>query len=455
MSRQYYGIKTGNGTPNRADICHEAAQEWNKIKKKSMVEIDEIIRQYLATQFSLYDIQTMRFRHPVPRKDIDDTTPSLPTIRLTEPTPEIPVNASAQKKTSNEIAIGEKKLTEFEQIYNLTTDSQLHRDVYKKIVDLRDNLQSNEDKIVKLKRNAKYTQRCKEKKQKMLHKNQKVTIYDKPDRPPLLFKYPDLHDHVHDSVEFESADEKRRKEVVKVRIIENLRKNLEEKYNVYMARTTLNNYLLPRQSNSIAARAHHHPAWVAVAGVSRTETRDHPDGHYCLASVKSAKQFAGVFADMSIIISQDDKAKIGLGIPAVGRTFHTLQSIQEPVYVADHDFPAGNYLTVRTHAPGQSKYNPVERSMATLSGKLAGITLPIDHFRTHLNSQGKVINPELALQNFQYAGEALCDIWRCDLIFGRSVDTQYVEELVNPFENLHFDCTEKEKAEQQKQQKKK
>ncbi|PKB92980.1 hypothetical protein RhiirA5_486688 [Rhizophagus irregularis] len=93
--------------------------------------------------------------------------------------------------------------------------------------------------------------------------------------------------------------------------------------------------------------------------------------------------------------------------------------------------------------------------MATLSGKLAGITLPIDHFGTHLNSQGKVINPELALQNFRYAGEALCDIWRRDLIFGRSVDTQYVEELVNPFENLHFDCTEKEKAEQQKQQKKK
>src|SRR3954462_10173014 len=106
-----------------------------------------------------------------------------------------------------------------------------------------------------------------------------------------------------------------------------------------MARTTLNNYLLPHQFNSIAARAHHHLAWVAVAGVSRTETRDHPDGHYCLASVKSAKQFASVFADMSIIISQDDKAKIGLGIPAVGRTFHTLQSVQELVCVADHDFP--------------------------------------------------------------------------------------------------------------------
>lgn len=114
-----------------------------------------------------------------------------------------------------------------------------------------------------------------------------------------------------------------------------------------------------------------------------------------------------------------------------------------------------DYLTVRTHAPGQSKYNPVERGMATLSGKLAGITLPVDHFGSHLNTQGKVIDPELALQNFRYAGESLCDIWRKDLIFGKSVDARYVEELTNPFENLEFEGTVKEKEEERKQQKKK
>ncbi|PKK64394.1 hypothetical protein RhiirC2_775617 [Rhizophagus irregularis] len=77
--------------------------------------------------------------------------------------------------------------------------------------------------------------------------------------------------------------------------------------------------------------------------------------------------------------------------------------------------------------------------MATLSGKLAGITLPIDHFGSHLNTQGKVIVPELALQNFRYAGETLCDIWRRDLIFGKKVDARYVEELSNSFENLEFE----------------
>jgi len=98
---------------------------------------------------------------------------------------------------------------------------------------------------------------------------------------------------------------------------------------------------LPRQSNSITAKAHHHPAWVAVAGVSCTKTRDHIDSHYCLVSVKCARQFATIFADKSVVISQDDKAKIGLGMPAVGRIFRTLQSIHKPVRIADHDFPAG------------------------------------------------------------------------------------------------------------------
>ena len=38
--------------------------------------------------------------------------------------------------------------------------------------------------------------------------------------------------------------------------------------------------------------------------------------------------------------------------------------------------------------------------MATLSEKLVKITLSIDHFGKHLNSQGNITDPELAAQNF-------------------------------------------------------
>ena len=57
-----------------------------------------------------------------------------------------------------------------------------------------------------------------------------------------------------------------------------------------------------------------------------------------------------------------------------------------------------DYLTVRTHAPGQSAYNPVERSMASLSGKLAGIVLDAFNYGKHIgnmNGQTFIIDEEL------------------------------------------------------------
>ena len=81
--------------------------------------------------------------------------------------------------------------------------------MYAKIVDFQAQIKSNQDKILKLKRNAKYIQNCKEKKQKILAENQEIIQYDRPSYPSLLFKHPELHDHIHNSVKFSSADEKR------------------------------------------------------------------------------------------------------------------------------------------------------------------------------------------------------------------------------------------------------
>ncbi|CAB4405335.1 unnamed protein product [Rhizophagus irregularis] len=190
-------VKTGNGTPNRTDVCSEAAKEWNKIKSKSREAIDDVIRNYLATSYNLYDIQTMRPRFSVPREDLIPL-PTPTTIHSVDPIIEISVNASAQRKAANEITIAEKKLTEFEQINNITTDSQLRNDMYLKIENLRSEIESNRKRIKKLKRNANYSQKCREKKCKIINENQEVIQYDKPGRPPLLFENPNLHDQKKD-----------------------------------------------------------------------------------------------------------------------------------------------------------------------------------------------------------------------------------------------------------------
>ncbi|CAG8782214.1 20886_t:CDS:2, partial [Gigaspora margarita] len=299
-------MKTGNSAPNRAKACNKATQEWNKIKTKNALEIDNIIKKYLNTSFNLYNIQMVKSRY-IHEKTLE---PSLSTIHLVKPLPEVPTNAAAQKKAANETTIAKKNLS---------------------------------------------------------------------------------------------------------------------KFTIFQSRTTLNNYLLPYQFNSIAAKAHHHPAWVLVARVSCTNTREHIDGHYCLASVKCAKQFASVFSDMSVVIFQDNKAKIGLGIPVV----EFEQNLISLVYLLMKPDESNNEL--RTGQLAIFVRHQWSLGIATLSGKLAGVILPIDYFGTHLNTQGKVNNQELALKNFRFAGEALYDIWCHDLVFGKCVNAQYVEEFTNPY----------------------
>ena len=90
-----------------------------------------------------------------------------------------------------------------------------------------------------------------------------------------------------------------------------------------------------------------------------------------------------------------------------------------------------DYLTVRTHASGQSAYNPVERSMASLSSKLASIVLNAFNYSNHLgNADGQVtvIDEDLGRRNFKHAGDHLCKLWNRDPINGRSVIATYVEE---------------------------
>ncbi|CAG8833440.1 46089_t:CDS:2, partial [Gigaspora margarita] len=301
---------------------------------------------------------------------------------IVHPVEKIRNNASAQKKSAKLKEIAEKNIKELENIYNITTDSQLRKDLFTRISDL----------------------------------------------------------------EYGSADKRRRKEAIKVRIVNHLPK------------------------------AYHHPAWISVTGVSCDKTKEHPNEHYCLASIKEARQFAQTFSDISIIISQDNKSKIGLGISVVGTSSITyaedlfslvsdeqysgilkINNNIKPIWILlVNGGPDENprhfkniqsycklfrkfnvdYLTICMHAPKQFKYNPIERGMFTLSGKLARIILPINHFGNHFDSQGKTIDTELATQNFCHAGTILCDIWCHDPIFGKYMNATYVDEATNPFINL-------------------
>ncbi|PKB97763.1 hypothetical protein RhiirA5_432532 [Rhizophagus irregularis] len=299
----YFMVNAKNPVYPKLSLCTECTNAWKEIRHKSQEEIENKIQEYLTTPVPIQGfLQTFHSRpgssqsskstkSQVSQKPIEETI-----IADVNPPP----NAVAQKKAAEIINATNMKLADLQQIYNSTSNYEIRCNLMERMTNLKEILCSENNKVKKLKRQAGYQRKNREKKAKLLQECQEVIQYSSPGRPPLLTQYPDLHEHIHECIEFGAADKKRRKEVIKVRTIRHLQEELKSKYNEYLSRTTFSNYLLPSRSNSIAARTHHHPANIA-----------------------------------------DDKVKVPLGIPAVGRTFKTIQSFQEPVTLPDHDFPVG------------------------------------------------------------------------------------------------------------------
>ena len=65
--------------------------------------------------------------------------------------------------------------------------------------------------------------------------------------------------------------------------------------------------------------------------------------------------------------------------------------------------------------------------MYFLSKELGGVVLPHDTYGTHLNN-GKTVDEELEMKNFQAAGEVLVDFWGKMVIDSRPVTAEYVTD---------------------------
>ncbi|CAG8748670.1 7807_t:CDS:2 [Cetraspora pellucida] len=388
----------GTSSPKKQNIFIKAQEEWKTIRNLNEETIQNKINNYLQTPLRL--------------------------IQYTSFTPTLVISNEITKQEC-----AEKQLNELNELYNRQ----------------------------KLKKHAAAQAKSQAKKYEALKTRREVIRYDSLEHFSFFLLNPDLSEQMHLCIEFGTAAKKRQKEIIKVCTISHLKKEMEEKYQIYISCICLYTYTWLRRINSSNAKRHHHPMAIQINSVSRNEMPEHIDEHYCLQIVKNAKQFADAFASHSVIISQDDKAKVLLRILAVGRTFKTVQSSHEPVAIPGskqklipsvyltinpegsndslhNENPVLNnmlklenefkpilvllvdelnldYLTVRTYASGQSAYNPVECSMSTLLEKLAGIVLPIDHFGSHLDSNSIIENIDLAKQNFCYADKKLCDIW--------------------------------------------
>ncbi|CAG8742357.1 22144_t:CDS:2, partial [Gigaspora margarita] len=238
---------------------------------------------------------------------------------------------------------------------------------------------------------------------------------------------PDLSMQFHSCVEFGSAIQKRKNEIIKVCTTLHLKTEIEERYKIYMSHSS-----------------------IQVISVSRNEIKNHIDEYYCLLLVKYAQQFVTSFASYSVIMSQDDKAKVLLGVLAVGWTFKTIQSDNKPVAFSGYDFSKGTSSSMHIadilfllKNPNLDQTLKIENEFKPIlvllvNGEVNGGPdknpryLKILKNISAYNSAER--NSNLELYNFYYASEKLYDLWQRDDIHGHKVAVNYIDYKINPFD---------------------
>lgn len=84
---------------------------------------------------------------------------------------------------------------------------------------------------------------------------------------------------------------------------------------------------------------------------------------------------------------------------------------------------------VTTKAPRRSSFNRVERRMAPLSRKLAGLILQHDNYGSHLDSSGKTVDANLEKFNFKHAGSTLAEVSNSVVIDVHPIVAEYIDAI--------------------------
>ena len=58
---------------------------------------------------------------------------------------------------------------------------------------------------------------------------------------------------------------------------------------------------------------------------------------------------------------------------------------------------------------------------------MSGLILPHDHFGTHLDNNGRTIDTDLEIKNFEHAGGVLAEVWSSTVVNGHSVTAEFID----------------------------
>ncbi|CAF4447621.1 unnamed protein product [Rotaria sp. Silwood2] len=159
-------------------------------------------------------------------------------------------------------------------------------------------------------------------------------------RPRIEEQCPDLLQIIEEIAKVGGAsDDRRRSETIRPCLtLDDLREKIRQRgYDI--KRTTLYYRLLPHRASSRDGRRHINTAPVRLRRAQNDDHGKHEDGHFATATIHYMKDLASIFGnDCVLYLSQDDKCKVPLGLPAARVQAPMLMHLDYRISLPDHDW---------------------------------------------------------------------------------------------------------------------
>ncbi|CAG8550095.1 7005_t:CDS:2 [Dentiscutata heterogama] len=135
------------------------------------------------------------------------------------------------------------------------------------------------------------------------------------------------------------ADERRRSELIRsVKTLDQLQEALTN-MNYKLSRSATYLRLIPRRHNSEEGKRHVKTVPVKLLRSQNSARRSHDDTHFCAALIRNIKEMVSLLGPKSaLVISQDDKARIPLGLAVANKQAPILMKLEYRVELPDHDW---------------------------------------------------------------------------------------------------------------------
>lgn len=204
----------------------------------------------------------------------------------------------------------------------------------------------------------------KKQKQKNISNPNKCTVNDKEEkinivnddenipvqlgRPRKEADYPDLLKTICDiAIVNSAADERRQTEEIRTcTSLQDLTNKLNEK-GIQIKKSAVYLRLLPKRSSSIEGQRHIKTVPVRLCKPHNDLHSTHSDGKFCTATIRMVDTLASMLGPKQIAyISQDDKARVKIGITAANKQTPRLMHVEYRIKLPDHDWVVASKHTL-------------------------------------------------------------------------------------------------------------